>query len=240
VLRPSARVFVGELPVTLTPARRGPKATLRYTLDGSDPTPGSPEYAVPLRVTGTTTVKAAAFPADGQAGERSGIVAATYTAGSLGEGGGVYLSDLEGTEVLAYDALKRDTNLAGGTIVLAGREYRKGLMLCPKDTLPDYKGGLGHVTYVLDGGLNQAWRFRAVVGIEDSMLKHNNGSATFAVEVCRGGKWERVFDSPVLRLGPPQQIDADITGAAQLRLITTDGGDNIHCDHAVWAEARIQ
>jgi hypothetical protein len=44
----------------------------------------------------------------------------------------------------------------------------------------------------------------------------------------------------VLRLGPPQQVDADITGAAQLRLLTTDGGDNIHCDHAVWAEARIQ
>ena len=240
VLRPSARVFVGELPVTLTPARRGPKATLRYTLDGSDPSPGSPEYSVPLSVTRTTTVKAAAFTADGQPGECSGMVTATYTAGSLGDGGGVYLSDLEGTDILAYDALKRDTNLAGGTIVLAGREYRKGLMLCPKDTLPDYKGGLGHVTYVLDGGLNQGRRFRATIGIEDTMLRNNAGSATFAVEVLRGGTWERAFASPVLRLGPPQQVDADITGAEQLRLITTDGGDNIHCDHAVWAEARIQ
>jgi hypothetical protein len=44
----------------------------------------------------------------------------------------------------------------------------------------------------------------------------------------------------VLRLGKPQDVDADTTGAQQLRLVTTDGGDNIHCDHAAWAEARIE
>ena len=42
------------------------------------------------------------------------------------------------------------------------------------------------------------------------------------------------------RLGKPQEVDADITGAQQLRLVTTDGGDNTHCGHAAWAEARIE
>ena len=32
----------------------------------------------------------------------------------------------------------------------------------------------------------------------------------------------------------------DLTGAQQLRLITTDGGDGIACDHAEWADARLK
>lgn len=43
-----------------------------------------------------------------------------------------------------------------------------------------------------------------------------------------------------LRLGKTQEVDVDITGAAQIRLLTTDAGDNIFCDHAVWAEARVR
>jgi len=65
-------------------------------------------------------------------------------------------------------------------------------------------------------------------------------STTIAIDVRRNGKWVRVFESRVLALGDdPQQVSADITGADQLRLITTDGGDGIACDHAVWANARV-
>jgi hypothetical protein len=35
-------------------------------------------------------------------------------------------------------------------------------------------------------------------------------------------------------------VDVDVTTAARLRLRTTDGGDNIHADHAVWADARVE
>jgi hypothetical protein len=35
-------------------------------------------------------------------------------------------------------------------------------------------------------------------------------------------------------------IDIDIRGADQLRLVTTDAGDNVHADHAVWADARVE
>ena len=73
------------------------------------------------------------------------------------------------------------------------------------------------------------------------MHEYHKGSATFAVEVCRGGTWERRFESAVLKLGDaPQQVRVDIAGAEALRLVTSDGGDGIACDHATWADARLQ
>ena len=72
------------------------------------------------------------------------------------------------------------------------------------------------------------------------MREHNIGSAVFIVEVFRKGQWERLYESPVLKLGQTQEVDVDIAGAEQLRLRTTDGGDNIYGDHAVWAAARIK
>jgi hypothetical protein len=35
-------------------------------------------------------------------------------------------------------------------------------------------------------------------------------------------------------------VSVEIKGAAKLRLVTTDGGDNNHSDHAVWADAMLQ
>jgi hypothetical protein len=237
---PGSRTFAFEMEVALRLPSRGPRSVIRYTLDGSDPTTQSPRYTRPFTLNRTTTVKAAAFAADGHSGSRSPTVSATLTAAPLGPGGALYLSDLEGFDILAHGGLKRDTNYSGGVIKLNGKEYARGLMLCPEATRPDYMGGLGHVTYAIEGGLKRARRFKAVIGIEDEMLQYNRGTATFAVEVLRGGKWERVYESGVIKLGPPQPVDVDITGVQQLRLITTDADDNIQCDHAVWAEARIE
>jgi len=85
-----------------------------------------------------------------------------------------------------------------------------------------------------------ARKLEASIGIEDEMQTTGIGSATFIVEVFRAGKWERVFESPVLKWGDVREIAVDITGAEQLRLSTTDGGDNIYGDHAVWAAARLR
>ncbi|MEI6502397.1 MAG: right-handed parallel beta-helix repeat-containing protein, partial [Armatimonadota bacterium] len=104
VIRPGSRTFAGELTVTLKPPTRGERAVLRYTLDGSEPGPQSPQCTGPLTVKRTTTLKAAAFAADGKSNTRSQVITATFTAARLGPGGGVYLSDLEGTDVLAYDS----------------------------------------------------------------------------------------------------------------------------------------
>ncbi|HNX48819.1 MAG TPA: glycoside hydrolase family 38 C-terminal domain-containing protein [Thermoanaerobaculaceae bacterium] len=55
----SRRVFTDRLLVTLTSPSSG--ATIRYTLDGSEPDVTSPTYLAPLAMDRTTTVKARAF-----------------------------------------------------------------------------------------------------------------------------------------------------------------------------------
>ncbi len=56
-----APFLVKELPVEIVV--RSKDLEIRYTLDGSDPTGSSPLYAGPIRITGTTTVRARAFHA---------------------------------------------------------------------------------------------------------------------------------------------------------------------------------
>jgi hypothetical protein len=101
-------------------------------------------------------------------------------------------------------------------------------------------GGRGQITYVLAGGLRKSRLLRAIVGVEDSAQADHQGSAAFVVAVYRGGKWEQLYESKVLKLGETADVEVDITGAEQLRLTTTDGGDNIYSDYAVWADARIR
>ena len=90
--------------------------------------------------------------------------------------------------------------------------------------------------------LRNAKRFTAVIGIDDAMAEaYKKGSATFAVELFRAGKWERAFESGVLKYSDkPQDVSIDITGAEKLRLVTTDGGDGIACDHAEWANPKLR
>ena len=73
-------VVDGTLEVTLTPATAG--AEIRYTTDGSTPTAGSPKYVAPVRISGTTTVKAVSI-VKGVAG---GVYQAKYYRNDLGAG----------------------------------------------------------------------------------------------------------------------------------------------------------
>ncbi|MHB8994322.1 MAG: NPCBM/NEW2 domain-containing protein [Armatimonadota bacterium] len=235
VLNPGPGAFVDELMVTLDIAARSGKADIRYTLDGSEPTAKSPLYKQPLKLTETVTVKAAAFPNANSAEGRSGVAMGIYKANKLGPNGGVYLSELEGKEVLAHGGLKRDQTYTGaGTYSIAGQKFERGLLLCPETPT-----GQGHVTYLLEGGLSKATVLKAFIGVDDPANKE--GSVTFAVEVFRGGKWERVFESKVVRKGEAAQaIEMPMAGAQRLRLLTTDAGDGINSDHACWAEAKLQ
>lgn len=234
------QMFVGELTVhiTPTPLPRQPKCVMRYTLDGSEPTARSRPYAGPFKVSETATVKAAAFVTRGQQTKRSDTVDASYVKLSLSEGG-VYLSSLQEQELIGYPSCcKKDQNYEGGRIKLSGYEFQKGLLLHPEET---EEGNLGRATYLLEGDLRRATRFTAIIGIDDLMCRYNKGSATFVVDALRNGKWERLLESGVLKLGDkPQQVTVDITDSDQLRLTTTDAGDGIACDHAVWANAKIE
>jgi hypothetical protein len=241
LLTPASRSFMDELVVRLwpTPMPGGKPCVVRYTLDGSEPTTKSRAYTAPLKIRQGLTIKAAAFARRGKTSVRSDTVTATYKLVAL-EQGAVYLSDLQEQELVVYlPCWMKDTNHQGKPIMLGGVEHPKGLLLHPVEG-KDGKG-LGSVTYPLTGKLAQAKRFRAVIGIDDTMEHYNLGSATFIVEVHRDGKWERVFESAVLKVGgKPQEVDVDITGADKLRLITTDAGDGISCDQAEWANARVQ
>ena len=237
VISPDSGGFVGSLLVTLSPSRADvgrSDAAIRYTLDGTEPTRQSPLYQQPIELKQSATVRARIVAGEGVA---SPTVEAAYRVIEFGPGKPVHLSDLAALDSFAHGGLKRDVNYAGnGPVKLGGTPYAKSLMLCPETA---GGGGRGHVVYALPGALGKATRLKATVGIDDAMGKR--GSAVFLVDVHRGGEWHEVFKSPVLRGGgKPVVLDVEIAGADQLRLRTTDAGDAIHADHAVWAEARIE
>jgi len=238
---PASRTFLNKLVIRImpTPTAGGPKCLLRYTLDGKEPTSRSAIYKKPIRITDTATLKVAAFVKSGKRLITSNTVSATYTGTRLGRGG-VYLSDLKEYDLSVYmPCWKKDTNYLGTPIRLGGVEYAKGLLLHPTETA-DGKGRAS-VVYRLDGELDKAKRFKAVIGIDDAMSTYNKGSATFIVEAHRAGNWVCIFESGHLKLGDkPQEVDVDIAGVDQLRLISTDAGDGISCDHATWAMARLE
>lgn len=240
LLEPGSRSFAGELELNLLPTPQPGAATtvVRYTLDGTEPTIASASCEGTLKLSDSATVKAAAFVTSGNATTRSETVSGTYRAVTL-EQGAVYLSDLEEQDLTAYRSCwVKDHNYQGGAISLGGREYLKGILLHPAEG-EDGKG-FGQVTYDLAGALAKARRFKATIGIDDAMDHYQKGSATFRVEVLRDGRWQQLYESPVLKLADePLTIEVDLTGASKLRLTTTDGGDGIACDHAEWADARI-
>jgi hypothetical protein len=82
IILPAATNSAGARMVQLlpTPSPQVRRCVVRYTLDGSDPTPQSPAYARPLLVTNTVALKAAAFVAGRSQSARSETVVSTVVA----------------------------------------------------------------------------------------------------------------------------------------------------------------
>ncbi len=79
-----------------------------------------------------------------------------------------------------------------------------------------------------------ATRFKAVVGVDDE--KKGLGSVVFQVFV----DGQKKAETPVLHGGDaPLPITVDVTGAHQMSLVVTDGGDGNTNDHADWADASL-
>jgi hypothetical protein len=97
-----------------------------------------------------------------------------------------------------------------------------------------YAKGLGHhangsITVLLGGEFSA---FDAEVGIQPC----DGGSVIFRVYV----DGSRRFDSGLLRsTNTACTLHVDLSGAQELRLEASDGGDGISCDMANWADARL-
>ncbi|WP_052459929.1 endo-alpha-N-acetylgalactosaminidase family protein [Tessaracoccus massiliensis] len=109
----------------------------------------------------------------------------------------------------------------GPPLKIDGETYLKGIgMHAP-----------ANVTFGLEGECQQ---FKATVGIND--IQTGRGSVIFIVQ----GDGEELYRTPILRHNSEAyEIDIDITGVNQLRLIANDAGDGNGNDHADWALARV-
>ncbi len=77
--------------------------------------------------------------------------------------------------------------------------------------------------------------FTANIGVDSEVGAH--GTVSFEVW---NGTTTRLYQSAVLPGGnAATSISVPITGVATLRLVVTNGGDNIDWDHADWANAKL-
>lgn len=149
----------------------------------------------------------------------------------------IYLSDLQPLRAFAHGGLMRDRDYVGNPAQIAGRVYPKCLTLCPETAA---EGGWAEVVYELPADRGELVLL-ADVGVSESA--GGRGSVTFVVESgdAPDGPWRALYTSPVMRGGgEPQSIVVPLGPARYLRLRTTDAGDDINSDHAVWGGARLK
>lgn len=113
--------------------------------------------------------------------------------------------------------MQYDRSIEGNPLTLGGQTFATGIGTHSTSEL----------VYDLKGLYSD---FEAKVGVDDET--GSNGSVAF--EIYLDG--QLAYDSGAL-LGSdsPHAIAVDVSGAQQMRLVTTDGGDNINFDHADWA-----
>lgn len=111
----------------------------------------------------------------------------------------------------------------GRTISINGQTFQRGLGV----------HAYSEISYRTNGDYDQ---FQAYVGIDDEVSTCNNASVYFEVyadEVL-------MASSSLLRAEQgPELIEADIRGAAVVKLVVQDGGDSNACDHADWGNPRF-
>ncbi len=139
----------------------------------------------------------------------------------------VFLSDLEPAEVNhasltgASWPIRKDSNVTGGPMQLAGQRYARGLGM----------HALTSVTYDLDEGFE---RFTAIAGLDDSVAPF--GSVIFRV-LADG---DERYASALLRPGmAPERISIELHGVKKLTLVADPADELDLSDHANWAEAIV-
>ncbi len=114
-----------------------------------------------------------------------------------------------------------DASITGQPLSIAGQRYEKGLGTHAP----------GEMVFKLD---QKHKRFSADVGVDD----HGGAAGSVVFKVLLDGK--ESFNSGLMKTGQPaKHIALDVAGAAELRLVVTDGGNGVQNDHADWANAAV-
>ena len=120
-----------------------------------------------------------------------------------------------------WGELHVDTSVQGKPLSIGGRKFARGLGT----------HAVSEIIYELDGRYTA---FSAWVGVDDEMKGHTASSVVFQVF----GDGKKRFDSGVMRLNDAaRQVDVPVAGVEELKLVVTDAGDGIDCDHADWCDA---
>jgi hypothetical protein len=113
----------------------------------------------------------------------------------------------------------------GGTLTINGMTYQKGLGVHAPS----------QVVYNLTG---EKLLFRTSIGIDDEVDAGpcEIGSVQFKIYLDN----QLAYQSPIMgQFDDAINVEVDISGKNQLKLVVTDGGDDPTCDHADWANARL-
>jgi len=213
-------VFDNELTVTLTqPWLDG--AEIRYTTDGTEPTPASPLYTAPLKLRDTTRLRATAFRDAKPVSLPSDAFYAKLPPAPPAPD--VYLDDLDYAANRYLDRVKncfwyprKKANYDGKPLWIRDDRYAHGLGFRAPASVryalkPEYK------------------RFVALAGVDDNLRRRENGRAlamhsSVVFHVFIDGR--PVAASPVQRIGQPAwRFDVPIpAGARVLSIAVTDAG----------------
>ena len=236
------RPHLFEKPITVTlAAPLEPGAEIRYTLDGSSPTPNSLLYSKPLVVSNTTGLRAAAF-----LGTRAACLESeAYFAhmGPMPSMPDVFIGDLKPIRSVGFG------HSYGGVVRYSGntqapQKDKSNLGRDLKINRATYQHGMGvhapcELMYEIQPGYK---RFVALAGADENLLSQSNGSnlakyPSVVFKVFIDGK--QAAASPVMRIQfPAWRFDVEIPeGAKLISLATMDAGDGSREDFADWANA---
>jgi len=148
------------------------------------------------------------------------VSAETRQAAPIEKIDGVFLDTLEPVHSKQeWGTLQKNRSVWEKELTIGGQCFRRGLGTHAN----------GEIVYNLEGAYR---RFLAWAGPDMATY----GSLGFTVIVDGQKRWE---SGKMVRGDAPRQIDVDITGAKELRLVVDDSGNGIAGDHANWANAQL-
>ncbi|MFD8599437.1 NPCBM/NEW2 domain-containing protein [Kitasatospora sp. NPDC059646] len=176
-------------------------------------------------LTGATTLRLVVTDAgDGTSWDHADWADAKVACGNGPAAGAHQLSDLTWTSASnGWGQVEKDTSNGdnqsgdGHTITINGATYAKGLGTNAPSEIVYYLGGT-------------CTSLTTDVGVDAEAM----GRGTVAFQIWKDGT--KAADSGVLNAAAgAKHLTADLTGAYELHLVVTDGGDGNNSDHADWA-----